>query len=415
MEKEPLIDSRYGDESSSSQKQYYSDDEEIDAIVSDSSGQGLTCNLIFAIASCILGSVIYVIKKFYNESRYERYGEIFSDSAITLLWSVTLSIYCAGGMIGGLSAGYLADKFGRKGIMLRNSLLTIIAAALFYFSKFTKSYEMLIVGRFIAGIAAALKWLRGNLDVSDEIEEMKTEIEILQREEEFKFTDLFKKKELISPLIISVMMQLSQQFSGINAVIYYSTNIFRRANLTEQNAQYATLGTSAVNVVMTFISAIVMDRAGRRTLHLFGLGGLFIFSLILSISQILQPQFSWLTWVCIAAVVLYIIFFACGPGSIPWFIVAELFSQSSRPAAMSLAVLVNWTANFTVGLVFPELQKSIGNYSFIPFVVMLALFWLFTYWKVPETKGKTIEQITAMFVQETDSPSVAYSRLINEK
>lgn len=82
---------------------------------------------------------------------------------------------------------------------------------------------------------------------------------------------------------------------------------------------------------------------------------------------------------------------------------------------MSLAVLVNWTANFTVGLVFPELQKSIGNYSFIPFVVMLALFWLFTYWKVPETKGKTIEQITAMFVQETDSPSVAYSRLINEK
>ena len=91
------------------------------------------------------------------------------------------------------------------------------------------------------------------------------------------------------------------------------------------------------------------------------------------------------------------VFFAVGPGSIPWMITAELFSQGPRPAAMSVAVLVNWSANFFVGIGFPTMQTTLENYTFLPFSVFLALFWVFTYRKVPETKNKTFDEIATLF------------------
>jgi SP family facilitated glucose transporter-like MFS transporter 1 len=93
----------------------------------------------------------------------------------------------------------------------------------------------------------------------------------------------------------------------------------------------------------------------------------------------------------------YVVFFAVGPGSIPWMITAELFSQGPRPAAMSVAVLVNWSANFFVGIGFPTMQTTLENYTFLPFSVFLALFWVFTYKKVPETKNKTFDEIATLF------------------
>ncbi|GFQ77632.1 glucose transporter type 1 [Trichonephila clavata] len=92
--------------------------------------------------------------------------------------------------------------------------------------------------------------------------------------------------------------------------------------------------------------------------------------------------------------------FAIGPGSIPWFLVTELFGQGARPIATSIAVTVNWSANFIVGLGFLPLQNILGVYTFFLFTVLLALFWLFTYKCVPETKNKTVEEITAIFRQK---------------
>lgn len=244
----------------------------------------------------------------------------------------------------------------------------------------------------------ALSWLRGKSDVHDELLEMQEEREKHGHENnKFKFIDLFLKKELRWPVIISLMMQLSQQFSGINAVVYYSTSIFEKAGLNEQNAQYATIGSASVNMLMTFISAVLIDRLGRRTLYLASLFGVFLSSLTLSVAEIFQSEDKWLTYLCIVSICCYLLSFGTGTGSIPWFFVAELFSQNSRPAAVSLATLVNWLSNFVVGLVFPELQKSIGPYSFLPFVGFLLVFLIFAFFKVPETKGKTIEEITAMF------------------
>ena len=74
-------------------------------------------------------------------------------------------------------------------------------------------------------------------------------------------------------------------------MVYYSTNIFENAGLSHSAAQYATIGTGAVNVVMTFVSAILVDRAGRRTLHLFGLGGMWVFAILLTISFLWEVSY----------------------------------------------------------------------------------------------------------------------------
>ncbi|KAK6177616.1 hypothetical protein SNE40_015678 [Patella caerulea] len=479
--------------------------------------KGFTKQLILAIAACTLGSSFQfgynlgvvnspevVMKSFYNESYHRKEGKYIEDSLLTLLWALTVAMYAVGGMIGGVSAGYWSNKFGRRGALLRNNVIAVLAAGLLGFSKMADSYEMLIAGRFVCGINAgintgivplylseiapielrgfagtfnqlaitigivisqvlgldyilgtddlwplllaltlvpviyqlcvltfccesprylmltkhdeqaarkALIWFRGSNEIHNEIEEMRSEAEEETLSKKFSVGDLIRTPELRTPFIISIVLQLSQQFSGVNAVVYYSTNLFTSAGLSSNNAEYATVGVSMVNVVMTLVSAFLMDRLGRRTLHLTGLGGMFIFTIILTVARIFQPSYHWLSFVCISAVVLYIITFASGPGSIPWFIVAELFTQGPRTAAVSVAVLVNWLSNFVVGFVFPILQTSINEYSFVPFAVMLAGFWLFTYIMLPETKGKTVEEISALFLPKTPARSISIERL----
>lgn len=94
---------------------------------------------------------------------------------------------------------------------------------------------------------------------------------------------LIKNRSLQMPLMIGIVMQLSQQLSGINAIFYYSTNIFTIAGLVDDLAKYSTIGVGVVMVLMSLVSMMLMDRTGRRTLHLYGLGGMFITSMFLTI------------------------------------------------------------------------------------------------------------------------------------
>lgn len=104
-----------------------------------------------------------------------------------------------------------------------------------------------------------------------------------------------------------------------------------------------------------------------------------------------------MSYVSMSAIFLFVSFFEIGPGPIPWFIVAELFSQGPRPAAIALAGCCNWTSNFIIGLTFPYIQAWLDSYVFIVFAVLLLGFTVFIYLRVPETKGKTFDEIAAVF------------------
>ncbi|XP_017786551.1 PREDICTED: glucose transporter type 1-like, partial [Nicrophorus vespilloides] len=147
-------------------------------------------------------------------------------------------------------------------------------------------------------------------------------------------------------------------------VFYYSTSLFTSSGLTDESAKFATIGIGAIMVGMTLVSIPLMDRTGRRTLHLYGLGGMFIFSIFITISFLIKEMIDWMSYLSVVSTLSFVVFFAVGPGSIPWMITAELFSQGPRPAAMSIAVLVNWLANFLVGIGFPSMKVSSITFHF---------------------------------------------------
>ncbi|XP_005102920.2 solute carrier family 2, facilitated glucose transporter member 1 [Aplysia californica] len=248
---------------------------------------------------------------------------------------------------------------------------------------------------------AALTTLRGGDSVEDEVEEIQHEM--AADEETVSIIQLFRLPSLRTPIIIGIVMQLSQQLSGINGVFFYSTSLFEEAGMSETDAKYTTSAVGAVMVTMTLITVPLIDRLGRRTLHLAGLGGMAVFSVLITISLALEDQVSWFDVVTIPVMLLYVVFFALGPGSIPWLIVAELFSHSARPAAMSVCTLVNWLFSFIVGFVFPSIQEGLQDYTFLPFTVLLVLFFIFTFFKVPETKGKTFKEVAAIWEANGDT------------
>uniref|UniRef100_F6TVX8 Solute carrier family 2, facilitated glucose transporter member 1-like n=1 Tax=Ciona intestinalis TaxID=7719 RepID=F6TVX8_CIOIN len=246
----------------------------------------------------------------------------------------------------------------------------------------------------------ALQWLRGNhYDVKEEMNNMRIEHQANSTERKTTIIELFTVSYLRKPLIIAIVMQLSQQLSGINAVFYYSTQLFIAAGIPEEYTGLTTVGVGVVNVVMTIVSLLLIEHAGRRILHLIGLGGMCVCSVILVVLLNLHRT-TVISWLTLVPILLFVAFFQTGPGSIPWFITAELFNQSSRPAAVSIAGLVNWLGNFTIGLAYPSINAEIGGYTFIIFAVLLAIFWIFTYFRVPETKGRSINEITALFQPE---------------
>ncbi|CAD7679164.1 unnamed protein product [Nyctereutes procyonoides] len=223
-----------------------------------------------------------------------------------------------------------------------------------------------------------LQRLWGTQDVSQDIQEMKDESARMAQEKQVTVLELFRSRSYRQPIIISIMLQLSQQLSGINAVFYYSTGIFKDAGVEEPI--YATIGAGVVNTIFTVVSLFLVERAGRRTLHMIGLGGMAVCSILMTISLLLKVRGGFfLSFVCIGAILVFVAFFEIGPGPIPWFIVAELFSQGPRPAAMAVAGCSNWTSNFLVGLLFPSAAV------------------IFTFFKVPEARGRTFEEVTRAF------------------
>ena len=196
--------------------------------------------------------------------------------------------------------------------------------------------------------------LRNNDDemVDKELEEMKAEKEA-EQEPEMSILELLSSSKLRQALIICVVMHLSQQFSGMVAIFYYAVNFFESAGISPDTAQYANLGVGSIMVAMTLVTIPLMDKLGRRVLHLVGLAGMCVMAILIVVAQNLMPkegeeESSGSGGFLIAVTLGFVVFFAVGPGSIPWMIAGEMFTQGPRPAASSVVVFVNWAANLIV-------------------------------------------------------------------
>ena len=208
--------------------------------------------------------------------------------------------------------------------------------------------------------------------------------------------------ELLSPLLRSAMivgvgLAIAQQITGINTVIYYAPTIFKFAGLSSSSAAIlASVGVGVVNVVFTVVAMQLIDRAGRRPLLLISLAGMAVSLAVLGLAFSL-PQFKdILGWVAIGSLMAYVGSFAIGLGPVFWLILSEIYPLRIRGRAMSVGTAANWGANLLVALTFLTLTKVIGKpATFWLYGAVSIGGWLFAFFLVPETKGKTLEQIEA--------------------
>ena len=210
------------------------------------------------------------------------------------------------------------------------------------------------------------------------------------------FSELIGDKKVRLLVVSCFVLQTVQQLCGINAVFYYSTSFFKGVI---PNPLIGTTLVAAVNVIATYAALLLMDSCGRRTLLLWSMFGMFCSCGVIVLS--LLHYFSNIT--ALVAVNVYVIFFEIGLGPIPWLIVAEMFDAKYVATAMSASSQINWCFNFTIGLVFPSMNKALGPYSFVPFAVVLFFGFMFTLIWLPETQGTTPEELQAQLIKKNQS------------
>jgi SP family galactose:H+ symporter-like MFS transporter len=255
----------------------------------------------------------------------------------------------------------------------------------------------------ISDAANVLQQLRGSADVSQELTSLRRDI--AQNSKLVSTWELLSPR-LRRPLIIGVGLAMFQQITGINTVIYFAPIIFQSAGLSSAATSIlATAGVGAVNVIMTIVSIWLIDRLGRRQLLCWSLGGMAVTLFVLS-GAFFGGTSGELAWIAVISVAAYVGFFAIGLGPVFWLLIAEIFPLALRARAMSLATVANWGFNLIVSATFLNLVHAFGSAGgFLVYGVLSLAALAFVAMTVPETKGRSLEQIEAALDVNTPRPA----------
>ncbi|KAB0794592.1 hypothetical protein PPYR_11431 [Photinus pyralis] len=275
-------------------------------------------------------------------------------------------------------------------------------AVFIFLSAFTipmlpESPKFLLLNRRRADALKQLERVRD--DVPDIIEreimemEMHMQVATRQTQSSWNIAKVLCDRSLLLPVILVCAMQGGQQFSGINAVFYYSTLIFQHAGLSSEESQLATIGTGIINLLMACVSVFVMSYFKRRGVMQLSCLSSILCLLLLAFTITFVETYSWISYICIIAVLGYVLCYGIGLGPIPYFIGSELFEVGPRPSAMALGGMANYGGNFIVGLTFPLMQAKIGASSFIIFAAFTAGLLLLVRYYLPETKGRDPSEV----------------------
>lgn len=216
-------------------------------------------------------------------------------------------------------------------------------------------------------------------------------IQSADSQESGKLSELFGSR-FRRPLIIAVALMAFSQLSGINAIMYYSTKIFTTAGVGVKDSFAATAMIGLVNLLFTLVAVVLVDKAGRRPLLLIGLAAQVI--ALTSVGWMFHVGINGVA--LLLAVVSFIAAFAMALGPIPWIMSSEIFPNRVRGRAMSVATFVIWTSCYIVAQTFPLLNDNpkIGPaLTFWIFAFFSLLAFLFVLVIVPETKGRSLEEI----------------------
>ncbi len=202
-------------------------------------------------------------------------------------------------------------------------------------------------------------------------------------------------------IFVGLTLSIFQQFVGINVVLYYATDIFKGMGMTTNASLLQTIIVGGVNLTFTVVAILTVDRFGRRPLQIVG-------ALVMAASMAALGTAFWVgheSKVALAAMLVYTAGFAVSWGPVTWVLLSEIFPNQIRGKAMALAVAVQWIANYLVSWTFPILDNNPHlvehfKHGFAYWIYgVMGVFAAFFMWKfVPETKGRTLEQMEAVWL-----------------
>ncbi|XP_076064255.1 solute carrier family 2, facilitated glucose transporter member 1-like [Oratosquilla oratoria] len=477
--------------------------------------EGVTARLLVAIVVVILGSSIpagfgigalnnphQVLYNWVESTVQSEYGHSLTHYQSMALWSVIISVFVAGAIVGASVGAWLADRLGRRNALLINHFLGIISAGFFLACKPAGSVELMILGRFLSGVTAGLAtsivplylseiaptilagvmgvlmpvgitfgllmsqilgmqnflgtetlWpillalygvlttvavllhfllpesptylylilrddvkgrkelykLRGashDDQIAKEEQMLKAEAKIAldkNSEDVWNLVRILRTPELRLPLAVAVILPLGQQFSGINAVFFYSTLTFYHAGLDLYQSQMASIGTGVINFGLSLISVYLIKVCRRRVLFLTSIALSMLSQVVLVISLVLMPHFDGAGIMSMMAMMAYVLAYGFGLGPVPYMVGTEVFPPGPRSVGLAMSGMANWVGNLLVGFTFPLIHSHFGEFSFCFFIGCSILLWLFSYRLLPETLKKNAERYLPA---NTDPPSV---------
>ncbi len=206
---------------------------------------------------------------------------------------------------------------------------------------------------------------------------------------------LFSTKNRL-PVMLAILFAVFNQVSGINAIIYYAPRIFEMTGLGEKASLLSSVGIGVVNLIFTLVGVQLIDKLGRRTLMFVG-----SFGLILTLGLVARAFYTndFGGYTVTVLLLLYIAFFAFSQGAVIWVFISEIFPNQVRAKGQTLGSLTHWVLAAVIAFIFPVLAEKLGGgHTFLFFSMMMVLQLLFVWKLMPETKGRSLEQLERSLV-----------------
>ncbi|KAJ0079128.1 hypothetical protein Patl1_22735 [Pistacia atlantica] len=358
---------------------------------------------------------------------------IMEDLGLTVAaYSVFGSIMTVGGMIGAILSGRIADILGRRLAMLLSDIFCTCGWFAIAFGKLMRTCGfslVYLVGNYISWRTLALvgvipcllqivtlffipespRWLvkvgrekefetvlqrfRGEIsDISQEAADIRDNLETFHQGSGTRFLELFQRRYSNS-LIIGVGLMFLQQLAGVSGMTYYAASIFEKAGIS------TSLGSTVVAITVIPASAVgvlLMDKAGRRPLLLFSVAGLCICFFVMGLAFRFQeiPHMEELTPILVLiSLVGVVVADSVGMAGIPWVVMSEIFPMNVKAAAGSLVTLVYWSCSWVMTYTFNFMMEWSSAGTFFIFSGVNLTTVIFIAKMVPETKGRTLEEI----------------------
>lgn len=353
-------------------------------------GSALSHELFYFVTSRVIGGigvgVASILSPMYiaeiSPAKYR--GRLVSLNQLAVVIGILVAFF----------SNYLLVDSGENNWRWMLVVMAAPALLLFFSLLFVPESPRWLVGCGQSDIA--LKVLTQTTGKELAVTELREIEETLRIREEASYSDLLAPK--MKPIImLGIMLAIFQQITGINTIMYYAPKIFAQVGQSNSNALLQTIAIGGTNLLFTIVAMLFIDKFGRKFILLMGSLGMTIMLAGLSLLYFLHQTSGMLVLVFILG---YIAFFAVSLGPAVWVVISEIFPNRLRSKGMSVAVVILWIACTIVTIIFPVMLKILnGGTTFLVFAIICLINLIYVWWYVPETKGKSLEELEKVLMK----------------